>query len=192
MSLRIAGGSARGRPLRVPPAGTRPTSERARAGLFDRLATLVDLDGATVLDLYAGSGAIGLEAVSRGAAVAVLVDSDRRTAEIIRANIGVVAAEPGQVHVRASDVATFVTVTDAADVPGAPFDVVFADPPYALDDDAVAGVLKGLSVAAWTVDGAVVVIERSRHSAQPRWPERFEALASRKYGEAVLWYGRAR
>lgn len=240
MSLRIAGGSARGRPLRVPPAGTRPTSERARAGLFDRLATLVDLDGAAVLDLYAGSGAVGLEAVSRGAQVAVLVDSDRRAAQVIRANAGLLVGKAGGVHnttsdagtayeageagaaqkagaahkagtacdaggaerihvernhseriyVRAMTVATFLT-TDAGDVAGAPFNVVFADPPYDLEDDAVASVLQSLAGPDWTAEGAIVVVERSIRSAEPRWPQRFQTLAGRKYGEAMLWYGRA-
>lgn len=205
MSLRIAGGSARGRPLRVPPAGTRPTSERARAGLFDRLATLVDLDGAAVLDLYAGSGAVGLEAVSRGATVAILVDSDRRAAQVIRANADLLvgeasqagqerpvggAAEAGRVHVRPVSVVTFLTA-GAGDVPGAPFDVVFADPPYDLADDAVASVLQALARPDWTAGGAVVVVERSVRSAEPRWPQRFQPLAGKKYGEAMLWYGRA-
>ncbi len=239
MSLRIAGGSARGRPLRVPPAGTRPTSERARAGLFDRLATLVDLDGAAVLDLYAGSGAVGLEAVSRGAAVAVLVDSDRRAAQVIRANAALLAGKAGnagkagkagkagetgaaqtvgaaqnaaaareaggaeqlhverkyseRIYVRAMTVATFVTAdADAGDVPGAPFDIVFADPPYDLADDAVASVLQSLARPVWTADGAIVVVERSIRSAEPPWPQRFHPLAGKKYGEAMLWYGRAR
>ncbi len=196
MSLRIAGGSARGRPLQVPPAGTRPTSERARSGLFNRLATLVDLDGAAVLDLYAGSGAVGLEAISRGAAVAVLVDSDRRAAQVIRANAGLLAGragtagEAGQVHVRPVKVAAFLS-TDTADVPGAPFDAVFADPPYDVDDAAVASMLQALARTDWTAAGAVVVVERSIRSAEPRWPERFQPLAGRKYGEAMLWYGQA-
>lgn len=191
MSLRIAGGLARGRPLRVPPSGTRPTSERARAGLFNRLATLVDFDGASVLDLYAGSGAIGLEALSRGAKVAVLVDSDRRAVDVIRANARLVADDRSQVHVRSADVRAFLA-SSATDVPGAPFDVVFADPPYALDEGGAAVLLEALARPEWTAPSAVVVLERPARGEAPQWPERFEPLTPKKYGEAVLWYGRAR
>jgi len=180
---RIVAGSVGGRRLAVPPGDrTRPTSDRAREALFGTLGALLDLAGARVLDLYAGSGAVGLEAVSRGAAHALLVDADARAA----------AAAAG--NARALGLADRVTVRRdrvervlAADPE--PADLVFADPPYALSDDAVAGVL-ALLTGGWLAPGAVVVVERSRRGAGPRWPEGVEALKERRYGEGALWYGR--
>src|SRR5438067_2074266 len=84
---RIVAGIAGGRRLRVPPAGTRPTSDRVREALFNMLAARMDFDGVRVLDLYAGSGALGLEALSRGASHALLVESDRKAAAVVRGNI---------------------------------------------------------------------------------------------------------
>ena len=180
---RVIAGAAKGRRLAVPPRGTRPTSDRAREGLFNTLATLLDLHGAAVLDLFAGSGAVGLEALSRGAAEAVLVESDRSAVQVARRNAGTVGL-PG-----AAVVARPVAAYLAADP--RPFDLVFADPPYALDAATLAGALRSLT-DGWLATGALVVVERSARDAAPAWPEGIEALFCRRYGETVLWYGRAR
>jgi 16S rRNA (guanine966-N2)-methyltransferase len=170
----------------APPSGTRPTSDRAREALFSSLASLLDLDGARILDLFAGTGAVGLEALSRGAAAAVLVESDRTAAEVLRRNVEAVAI-PGATIVRRT-AATYLAGT--AD---APFDLVFADPPYDLDDAALADLLAALGAPGWLADGAIVVVERSARGGAPPWPAEFiTPVRDRRYGAGVLWYGRRR
>lgn len=184
--MRIVAGAAKGRRLATPAGVTRPTSDRAREALFNSLATMLDLEGARVLDLYAGTGAVGLEAMSRGAAAAVLVESDRAAGEVLRRNVDAVGL-PGVTIVR-RPVAAFL-----AGAPDAPFDVVFADPPYALDDAGLGDVLAALGSPGWLAEAAVVVVERSARSAAPPWPEAFiTPVRERRYGEGVLWYGRRR
>ena len=180
---RIVAGSAGGRRLAVPPGErTRPTSDRAREALFATLSGLVVLDGARVLDLYAGSGAVGLEAVSRGAAHALLVDADARAAAVARDNAGALGLAD-RVTVRRDRVERVLA--------GEPeqHELVFADPPYALPDDELAGVLHRLA-EGWLAPGAVLAVERSSRGAGPRWPDRVEGLKQRRYGEGTLWYGR--
>jgi 16S rRNA (guanine966-N2)-methyltransferase len=182
---RVVAGAARGRRLAVPPGqGTRPTSDRAREGLFSTLGSLLGAwAGRRMLDLYAGSGAVGLEALSRGAAHVLLVESDARAAATVTANIATLGL-PGA-EVRRSRVERMV----ADGLPGPAYDVVFADPPYDLADDAVGAVLTGLHPAL--ADGAVVAVERATRGGEWVWPTGFEPLRSRRYGEATLWYGRA-
>ncbi|HEX4726286.1 MAG TPA: 16S rRNA (guanine(966)-N(2))-methyltransferase RsmD [Jatrophihabitans sp.] len=180
---RIVAGQAGGRRLAVPPQGTRPTSDRAREGLFNTLSVEFELSGARVLDLFAGSGAVGLEALSRGAAEAVLVESDRRACAVIEANIRTLGLAGATV--RQASVAGYLTT--GAD---GPFDLVFADPPYALAADAVAELLTRLAEDRWLRPGAVLVLERSARDPQPAWPATIAALKHRRYGEGCLWYGR--
>ncbi|WP_219459874.1 16S rRNA (guanine(966)-N(2))-methyltransferase RsmD [Nonomuraea rhizosphaerae] len=182
---RIIAGSAGGRRLTVPPGrGTRPTSDRAREGIFLTLDSLHGLEGARVIDLYAGSGAVGLEALSRGAGHALLVESDPRAARVIRANVQSLALENAQV------VADKVErlLAKAAD---APYDIVFADPPYAVPDADVQRVLELLRDNSWLTDGAIVAFERESRGKALMWPEGFVEERVRRYGEASVWYGRA-
>jgi len=182
---RIVAGAARGRRLAVPPGGTRPTSDRAREALFSSLeAQLGTLAGVRFLDLYAGSGAVGLEAASRGAAVALLVESDRAAAAVLRGNVATLGLPAAAV--RAGDVRAVVGATN----PDPPYDVVFVDPPYAVAHDDVGAVLAALDDGQWLADGAVVVVERATRSGAFPWPTEFVADRSRRYGEATLWYGR--
>jgi 16S rRNA (guanine966-N2)-methyltransferase len=199
---RIVGGTARGRRLAVPPRGTRPTSDRAREALFNTLNTELDLGGAHVLDLYAGSGAVGLEALSRGARAVVFVESDRRAAAILQDNINTLGFdkydEAGQVdegarvaHVDRAVVhkctaETYLSAVGADE----PFDFVFADPPYAMPARAVTTMLATLADQRWVAGGGVVVIERSWREAEPEWPSEIKAIKQRRYGEGCLWYGR--
>jgi 16S rRNA (guanine966-N2)-methyltransferase len=183
--VRIVAGLAKGRRLAAPAGATRPTSDRAREAMFSTLAHLVDLDGARVLDLFAGTGAVGLEALSRGAALAVLVEADRAAAEVLRRNADTVGL-PGARIVRRPVVAVL------AEPPDEPFDVVFADPPYALDDTALADLLAAVAGNGWLADGGVVVVERSARGRGPVWPDGITPLQDRRYGEGVLWYGRRR
>jgi 16S rRNA (guanine966-N2)-methyltransferase len=183
---RIVGGVAGGRRLAVP-AGrdTRPTSDRAREALFSALeARTGGLAGARVLDLYAGSGAVGLEALSRGAALAALVESDARAVRVLRENVAALALLEAQVVAR--PVAAYL-----AGAPVAPFDVVFADPPYALPAAELAALLAGAGERGWIAPGAVVVVERASRDPAWQWPEGLTADRDRRYGEATLWYARA-
>ena len=181
---RIIAGVAGGRRLKVPRAGVRPTGDRAREGLFNSLGSLLDLDGARVLDLYAGSGALGLEALSRGAAEAVFVESGGGVLPVLRENITAVGL-PGARVVQGS-----VSSVVAGPAPAA-FDLVLADPPYAVPVEEVLGVLTALVAGGWLAEDAVVVVERSSREEPFEWPTPLTGLRDRRYGEAVLRYGRS-
>jgi 16S rRNA (guanine966-N2)-methyltransferase len=184
---RVIAGTAGGRRLSVP-AGrdTRPTSDRAREGLFGTVqAVHGPLAGASLLDLYAGSGAVGLEALSRGAARVHLVEADPRALRVIRANVAALALPGARV------VPGRVDSVLARGPDGEPFDVVFADPPYALPGDAVTAMLATLARVGWLVPGALVAVERSTRSGAVDWPEGYTADRARKYGEGTFWYGLA-
>jgi 16S rRNA (guanine966-N2)-methyltransferase len=197
---RVIAGAAGGRRLAVPRGTTtRPTSDRAREGLFaSLLSELGTLDGKRVLDLYAGSGAVGLEALSRGAASVLLVESDARAAAVIKANVQTVAIPGASVATeRAERLLARPPATPASDggddrdnSPDGPprYDVVFADPPYAVTDAAIARVLT-LLTDGWLADGALVVVERATRSGPFDWPPGYLPGKSRRYGEATFWYG---
>jgi 16S rRNA (guanine966-N2)-methyltransferase len=180
---RLISGVAGGRRLKVPATGVRPTGDRAREGLFNSLGSLLDLDGARVLDLYAGSGALGLEALSRGAAEVVLVENGPRVLPVLRANLAAVGL-PGA-RVVAGSVPTVV----AGKALGA-FDLVLADPPYAVATAEVLDVLGALTGNGWLAPDAVVMVERSSREEPWEWPTPLVGLRDRRYGEAVLRYGR--
>lgn len=184
---RIVAGSLGGRRLE-PPTGsaTRPTSDRVREALFSTLESLVDLAGARFADLYAGSGAVGLEARSRGAGQVLLVESDPKAARAARANIAALAAAPA-VRLVAAPVQSVLAAGPGADPP---YDIVFADPPYNLPEPQLTAVLEGLVSGGWLAPGAIVAIERSLRSGPPRWVGPVTELRARRYGDTTLWYGR--
>jgi 16S rRNA (guanine966-N2)-methyltransferase len=183
---RVIAGAAGGRRISVPTGrDTRPTSDRAREGLFATVHSLLgDLSGLRVADLYAGSGAVGLEALSRGASHVLLVESSPRAAKVIRANVealGLPGAEP---------------VTDRVErvvrnPPPEPYDLVFADPPYAVSDEAVLDLLGALRDNGWLAPGALVAVERATRGEPVRWPAGYKESRARRYGEGTLWYGHA-
>lgn len=142
----------------------------------------MDFDGARVLDLYAGSGALGLEALSRGAAHALFIESDARAAVVVRRNAAGLGF-PGA-NVRITTVGSVLAVP-----PDAPYDVVLLDPPYALGDAALARVLVALGDGGWLAPGALLVVERSARSAAPVWPDGVVAIAARRYGDTCVHYG---
>ena len=178
---RIVAGSVGGRSIAVPAKGTRPTSDRVREAIFSRLEHLGVLDGARVLDLYAGSGALGLEAASRGAAVVTLVDSARAATDVARRN----ATTLGLAGVR---VVTATAERHAAGLGPAGLDLVFLDPPYDLAEEALAAVLGHLAAPGVLADGAVVVVERSTRTPEPSWPAGMERFARKDYGETAVYY----
>jgi 16S rRNA (guanine966-N2)-methyltransferase len=202
---RVIAGEAGGRRLAVP-AGrdTRPTSDRAREGLFATISSVFgSLDGARVLDLYAGSGAVGLEALSRGAGHVLLVEVGARAARVITQNIeaiglpgAVLAADrvervlargPAPAGVQDSIAPGRAGVQDG--IAQGRYDVVFADPPYALADAEVARVLSLLAERDWLAPGALVIVERATRSGPVSWPDGFVPDRARRYGEATFWYG---
>ncbi|MEV7727742.1 16S rRNA (guanine(966)-N(2))-methyltransferase RsmD [Streptomyces sp. NPDC101733] len=183
---RVIAGTAGGRRLAVPPGtGTRPTSDRMREGLFSTWESLHGVEGARVLDLYAGSGAVGLEALSRGAAHTLLVEPDAKAAKAIRENIEAVGL-PGA-EFRAGKAEQIAAGAAHAE----PYDIVFLDPPYEVEHGDLGEILLTLRSNGWLTDDALVTVERRTRSGAFPWPEGFEALRSRKYGEGTLWYGRA-
>ncbi|WP_432925561.1 16S rRNA (guanine(966)-N(2))-methyltransferase RsmD [Microbispora sp. CA-135349] len=183
---RVIAGTAGGRRLAVPPGkSTRPTSDRTREGLFATVGSVLgSLEGARVLDLYAGSGAVGLEALSRGAAHALLVESEAKAVRTIRENIASLGL-PGA-SLRAEKVERVVGRPCEK-----PYDFVFADPPYAVSDEAVSRVLLALHDNGWLAEGALVAVERESRGKDLMWPVGFTEDRVRRYGEAAVWYGHA-
>lgn len=182
---RIVAGSMGGRRLEVPPGvRTRPTSDRVREALFNTLQTITDLSGARFADLYAGSGAVGLEALSRGASHVLLVESHARAARAARANIAALRAGPLVRLVSTTVASALAAGTDE------PYHVVYADPPYDLPDPQVTALQRALQDGGWLAPGAVVVIERASRGAPLQWVGNLTELRTRRYGETTLWYGR--
>jgi len=182
--IRVIAGAAGGRRLAVPGGGSaRPTSDRAREGLFGTVVSEIgSLAGKNVLDLYAGSGAVGLEALSRGARDVLMVESDAQAVAVIRANIETVGLEGARV--------TRDRVERLLASQGRPdrYDLVFADPPYAMTTAAVTRVLT-LLTDGWLAHDALVVVERATRSGPVHWPPGYLPGKSRRYGEATFWYG---
>ena len=181
---RIVAGRWGGRRLQTPKGdGTRPTSDRVREALFSSVESeLGSLDDTRVLDLFAGSGALGLEAASRGAAHVDLVESDRRAAAVISANIRELGAVGAEVH--RTTAARFV-----GGLPALPYDLVLLDPPYAVATEEVGLLLTEIVRAGGLDPDGLVVVERSSRTPFT-WPDGLSGLRDRGYGETHLWYGR--
>lgn len=184
---RVIAGAAGGRRLAVPPGrGTRPTSDKAREAMFSTLEALRGtLHGARMLDLFGGSGAVGLEALSRGAEHVLLVEADAQAARVIRENVREIGL-PGAL-VKAARAEKVI----AGPAPETPYDLVFLDPPYAVTDEELREMLTTLSAGGWLAQDVLVTVERSTRGGEFGWPGGFEGLRSRRYGEGTLWYGRA-
>ncbi len=182
---RIVAGRLGGRRIAVPSGRqTRPTSDRVREALFGSLQALIDLDGVRFADLYAGSGAIGIEALSRGAASALFVESHPATARLIRGNLAALELE------RSAIVLSEPVERVLQRSPAEPFHVIFADPPYQIPDTRLREVLNAMVINGWMADDALIVVERSSRSGELSWVPGITGLHSRRYGETTLWYGR--
>lgn len=188
---RIISGSAGGRRLATPRGdGTRPTTDRAREALFSRLAAMTEIDEAWALDLYAGSGAFGLELASRGATRVLCVESNRVASQVIQRNardlelpmVKVAAEKVLRVLERGPAEGGF----DHPERPGA--DIILADPPYPLSEAEVADVIAAIAAGGWLAPDGVFVLERSTRSPAPQWPEGWAAVASPAYGETTLHF----
>lgn len=182
---RIIAGYAGSLRLEVPRSGTRPTSDRVREAIFSALESRDLLRGARVLDLYAGSGALGLEAASRGAASVTLVDKARPAVMACRRNAARMrdAAPAGrapQLDVVAQSAQAFVAASVST------WDLVFLDPPYDLGDASLTATLAAL--APRLAPDAVVLVERDSRSREPGWPPGLTLTRSAKYGDTALWW----
>lgn len=182
---RIIGGVARGRGITTPRGNaTRPTADRVREALFSSVeSTLGTLHGVAFLDLYAGSGAVGIEAASRGASHVTCIERDRGVSALIAANAHALGFD--NVTVVTGSVATVATSHGRGS-----FGAAFLDPPYDAENDDIAETLALFGRFGWLADGALVVVERSRRTPPWRWTRGFSAERDRRYGETILWYGR--
>jgi 16S rRNA (guanine966-N2)-methyltransferase len=211
---RIIAGTYGGRRLATPTGpDTRPTADRVREAMFSGLDATHVLYGRRFLDLYAGSGAVGLEAASRGAEHVLLVESDPKAVRVIRQNIATLGAG-GVVTLAAQRVTSALVggpplptgmgraaagggdlgrngyAASGGEPAGKGYDIVFADPPYDLGEQEVTAMLDALVGHGWVNAGGLVIVERSKRSPEPTWVRSVTAERSRRYGEAMLWYGR--
>ena len=185
---RIIAGVARGRRLAVPPKGTRPTSDRVREALFssidsDLRSRQVMWSGMRALDLFAGTGAFGLEALSRGAQEAVMVEMSREAARILTANAAVVGCDGAKVLVQD------VQGLRALPAPVGGMHLCFADPPYDWPAPAIVDLLADLDAAGWLAPGALVIVERPGKDRASPLPPAWADPRRRPYGDTALWYG---
>lgn len=182
---RIISGRLRGLSITVPPAGTRPTTDRVREALFSAIDSRVDLDGAAVLDLFAGSGALGLEALSRGADTAWFVEENPRAVACLKKNTAGASSSSPSLSTTVRRAALPAAVEGDCPVPGG-FHLVLADPPYersaVLDEPVLAALLEG----GWLAEDALVVWERSKRDPAVRWPAGYDVIFERMYGETTI------
>jgi 16S rRNA (guanine966-N2)-methyltransferase len=184
--MRIIAGLAKGRNLISPSGATRPTSDRAREALFSTLESeFGSINDLTFLDLYCGSGAVGAEALSRGAAVVYAVDNDEKATNVARQNFALLEniSGIGTTSVITSSVGKFLDKTSELQ-----FDVVFLDPPYDLPNNEIEKTLSSLVKNGFLKSSAVIAIERDSKSKRLNWPLGLKELKERKYGAATIFY----
>lgn len=192
MSRIISGAAGGVRLASVPGDNTRPTTDRVKESLFSKLESYDIIRGARVLDAFGGSGALGCEALSRGAASVTLLDTYPKAVAVIRKNVAAVEKAMGRngsgsssatgsaARVQQSQALTYVKSASG------PWDLVFVDPPYATPNEQVTELLEALTPKL--AEGAVVVVERSSRDAEPVWGEGLYCFSTRQHGETVLYY----
>ncbi len=187
--MRIIAGSAKGKVLFSPPdSRTRPTSDRAREGLFSSLESeFSSLVGLTFLDLFAGSGAVGVEALSRGAAVVHSVESEGDVGAISISNFQLVKSAAGSYRVFHSTAQRFLESDQAAHK--GKYDIIFMDPPYEISNAAIEALLQIIVTRELLQPHGIVAIERESKSAPFTWPHPLEAIKVRSYGQGSIYYG---
>jgi len=186
--MRIIAGLAKGRVLSAVAGATRPTSDRAREGLFSSLISeFGDFVGLHILDLFAGSGAIGLEALSRGAEIVHAVEKDEASGRTIKTNAELVSKSgvTGSFHTYSMSVQKFLETP-----PPSTYDIVYLDPPYDFSDSDLYACLTNLYVSNFLRRDALIAVERAIRSRSVQWPNGYEALRERKYGQAAIYYGK--
>ena len=192
MSRIISGAAGGVRLASVPGDNTRPTTDRVKESLFSKLESYDIIRGARVLDAFGGSGALGCEALSRGAASVTLLDTYPKAVAVIRKNVAAVEKAMGRAGAGSSSAAGSVARVQQSQAltyvksASGPWDLVFVDPPYAMPNEQVSELLKALTPKL--AEGAVVVVERSSRDAEPVWGEGLYCFSTRQHGETVLYY----
>lgn len=185
MSRIISGAAGGVRLASVPGDNTRPTTDRVKESLFSKLESYDIIRDARVLDAFGGSGALGCEALSRGAASVTLLDIYPKAVAVIRKNVAAVEKAMGRTGSSSTRVQQSQALTYVKSASG-PWDLVFVDPPYAMPNEQVSELLEALSPKL--AEGAVVVVERSSRDAEPVWGEGLYCFSTRQHGETVLYY----
>lgn len=186
-TVRIIAGVAKGRTLGTVAGATRPTSDRAREGLFSSLLSeFGDFLGLHVLDLFGGSGAIALEALSRGASVAHVIEKDTDAQKTIENNFELVNKNKpvGRFHLFSMSAERFIS-----DPAKEKYHIVYIDPPYDFPDEEVIAILNKLHSGEFLKDDALIAVERTAKRSQISWPDGFTGLRERNYGQATIFYG---
>jgi len=184
--MRIIAGVAKGRNLSTVAGATRPTSDRAREALFSTLLSeFGEFENLKFLDLFAGSAAVGLEALSRGASLVHVVEKDEGAVKTIRANQEIVekAKPEGKFHLYAMSAQKFLAN------PMQQYDIIFMDPPYDFGDQGVHELLNLILEKEVIRSGGVIVIERATKGSSIKWPAPLRELRTKEYGVATLYYG---
>lgn len=189
---RVIAGEFKGHRLAVAPNGVRPTSDRVREAIFSSLVSKKDIVGQRVLDLYAGTGALAIEAISRGVAYAVLVERDRKVLAVTKANLTKLGLENRAVQVLA-DVNHWVRqsreLSPEQNIRQAGFDLIFMDPPYEKSSADVSSLIIQLLEGKWLAANGVLVVERATKSSLISWPAGIDRIESGIYRDTTVWYG---
>ena len=187
MSMRIIAGIGKGRKLFSPPSITRPTSDRAREGLFSSLtSTFTSLEGLHFLDLFAGSGAVGVEALSRGAALVEAVESNQVSADVCKQNFELLSNQSGVGKFKVHGKTTFEFLNHTA---SEPYEIIYIDPPYEVANSEIEKILKKILTLNLLSKHGVVAIERDAKAKSFTWPDGFTEEKIRSYGAGSIHYG---
>ena len=187
MSMRIIAGLGKGRKLFSPPSITRPTSDRAREGLFSSLiSSFGTLEGLHFLDLFAGSGAVGVEALSRGAGLVESVENNPDSAEVCEKNFELLKNQPNLGKFKVHKTTTFEYLNHLANKQ---FEIIFLDPPYEVSNVEIEKILKKILSNNLLSKFGVIAIERDAKGEAFTWPEGFEEVKIRSYGQGAIHYG---
>jgi 16S rRNA (guanine966-N2)-methyltransferase len=185
--MRIIAGSGKGRKLFSPPSITRPTSDRAREGLFSSLiSTFGTLDGLHFLDLFAGSGAVGVEALSRGAGLVESVESNSESAHVCERNFGLLLNQPNLGKFKVHETSTFEYINHLANKQ---FEIIFLDPPYEVANIEIEKILRKILSGNLLGKFGVIAIERDAKAAAFTWPDGLQEVKVRSYGQGAIHYG---
>ena len=182
--MRVISGRFKGVALTTPKSGTRPTTDRTKEAIFSHLDSWGVLDDARVLDLFAGTGALGIEALSRGARELVAVESSAPAAALIAQTLTALKHNRSWEHGMSARVIKYAACASAV----APFDVIFIDPPYAFETNDCNQLLADLASRELTSSNTVIILERSTRSEEPTAPENWEITDRRDYGETAVYY----
>ena len=187
MSMRIIAGVGKGRKLFSPPSITRPTSDRAREGLFSSLiSTFGTLDGLHFLDLFAGSGAVGVEALSRGAGLVESIESNSESAQVCEKNFELLLNQPNLGKFKVHETTTFEYINHLANKQ---FDIIFLDPPYDVTNIEIEKILKKILSNNLLGKFGVIAIERDAKGDVFTWPTGLQEVKVRSYGQGAIHYG---